>query len=52
MSNLAADSTQNRDIILSMNGKLEALIKAEIGVDDGRELPYIPRVTWTIDRIS
>jgi hypothetical protein len=26
--------------------------KAEIGVDDGRELPNIPRVTWTIDRIS
>ena len=35
-----------------MSGKLEALIKDEIGVDDGHELPYIPRVTWTIDRIS
>ena len=32
--------------------KLEALIKAEIGIDDGRELPDIPFVTWTIDRVS
>jgi len=35
-----------------MMAKLETHIKAEIGVDDGRELPDIPRVTWTIDRIS
>lgn len=52
MTNLAADRTANRDLILAMNSKLDALIKAEIGVDDGRELPNIPLVTWTIDRIS
>jgi arylsulfatase len=52
MVNLGADSTKNRDLILTMNAKLEALIKAEIGIDDGRELPNIPLVTWTIDKVS
>jgi arylsulfatase len=35
-----------------MNGKLEAVIKAEIGKDDGRELPDIPKVTWGLDRVD
>lgn len=52
MVNLGADSTKNRDLIQTMNAKLDALIKAEIGVDDGHELPNIPLVTWTIDRVS
>ena len=52
MTNLAANQTANRDLIMTMSAKLEAIIKAEIGVDDGRELPNIPRVTWTIDRVS
>ena len=52
MTNLALDRANNHDLILSMSTELEALIKAEIGVDDGRELPQIPRVTWTIDRVS
>jgi len=52
MINLAVDRGGNRDLILTMNSKLEALIKTEIGTDDGRELPNIPRVTWTIDRVS
>ena len=33
-----------------MSAKLEALIKAEIGVDDGREMPDVGKITWTIDR--
>ena len=52
MVNLAADPAENRVIIETMMAKLETHIRAEIGVDDGRELPDIPRVTWTIDRIS
>ena len=52
MVNLAAEQTKNSELILRMNTKLEALIKAEIGIDDGRELPDIPFVTWTIDRVS
>jgi hypothetical protein len=50
--NLAADKTANNDLVLAMNTKLSTIIKAEIGVDDGRELPKIPLVKWTIDRIS
>ncbi len=52
MVNLGADSTANRELILAMNAKLDALIKAEIGVDDGHELPNIPLVDWSIDRVS
>ena len=52
MANLGADGAKNRELILAMNAKLNALIKAEMGVDDGRELPNIPLVTWTIDKIS
>ncbi len=35
-----------------MNEKPEAIIKAEIGVDDGRELPQIPLVDLAIDRVD
>jgi arylsulfatase A-like enzyme len=48
--NLAADREANGELITAMIAKLEAIIKAEIGIDDGRELPKIPLVTWTIDR--
>lgn len=33
-----------------MSGKLETLIKAEIGDDNGREMPDVAKITWTIDR--
>jgi arylsulfatase len=52
MVNLATDRAANQELILKMLSKLEAIIKAEIGVDDGRELPNIPLVSWTIDRVS
>jgi arylsulfatase len=48
--NLATDQEKNRDLIGTMSGKLEALIKAEIGKDDGREMPEVAKITWTIDR--
>src|SRR5208337_800285 len=47
MVNLAANLNANRDLISTMSTKLEAMIKAEIGKDDGRELPNIPFVDWT-----
>lgn len=52
MVNLAVDREANRDLILTMNAKLEAAIKAEIGKDDGREMPDIPFIKWTIDRVD
>ena len=48
--NLAADREKHADLIAAMSLKLEALIKAEIGVDDGREMPEVSTITWTIDR--
>jgi len=52
MVNMAMNKEDNRDLLVAMNAKLTALIKAEIGKDDGRELPDLPGVTWTIDRID
>jgi arylsulfatase len=49
-TNLAADREKNADLITTMSGKLEGLIKAEIGDDNGREMPDVPKITWTIDR--
>ena len=48
--NLAADRAANAALIESMNGKLNAIIAAEIGADDGRELPELADIDWTIDR--
>ena len=44
--NLAYDFDANRDLIASMNTKLNALIAAEIGVDDGSFLPFKDFVDW------
>ena len=39
MNNLAADADANKDLILDLNQRLNALIEREIGADDGREFP-------------
>jgi arylsulfatase len=48
--NLASDRKKNANLISTMSGKLESIIKAEIGKDDGREMPELANITWTIDR--
>jgi arylsulfatase A-like enzyme len=48
--NLALDREKKKDLVAAMRVKLEAAIKDEIGVDDGREMPQIPKVTWYLDR--
>ena len=48
--NLASDREKNADLISTMSGKLESIISAEIGKDDGREMPDVAKITWTIDR--
>jgi len=48
--NLAVDQQKNAHLIAAMSGKLESLIKAEIGEDNGREMPQVEKITWTIDR--
>lgn len=50
--NLAVDRAKNAKLILAMNRKLEAVIKQEIGKDDGRELPDVAGITWGLDRID
>ena len=44
------DLKTNAELITTLSAKLEALIKTEIGVDDGREMPDVATVTWTVDR--
>ena len=50
--NLAVDRAANGALVAAMSEKLERLIAAEIGVDDGREMPDFPRIEWTIDRVD
>jgi len=50
IENLAAEREKHSALIATMSGKLEALIKAEIGDDNGREMPEVSKITWTIDR--
>ena len=52
VNNLGANRAANSETIMTMNGKLEAVIKTEIGVDDGREMPDIPNVDWKIERVD
>jgi arylsulfatase len=52
MTNLAADPKGNAGLITAMNGKLASVIKAEIGVDDGREMPRVGGIEWNIDRLD
>lgn len=44
IQNLATDVEANRDLILAMNYKLEALISAEIGDDSTIDLPELPKL--------
>lgn len=37
--NLAADRNKNRDLILTMNAKLNQIIDQQVGIDDGSYLP-------------
>jgi arylsulfatase len=47
--NLAVNREKNGESITAMSAKLEAAIKAEIGIDDGREMPEVSKVTWYMD---
>lgn len=50
--NLAAQKGANAELVMAMSAKLETLIDAEIGVDDGREMPPVDGIDWAIDRID
>ncbi|MCV7019795.1 sulfatase-like hydrolase/transferase [Mycolicibacterium aichiense] len=52
MTNLAGTKGENADLVMSASTKLEAVIKSEIGVDDGREMPQFGDIDWQIDRMD
>jgi arylsulfatase len=52
MKNLAARKGENAALVMAMSGKLERQIKAQIGADDGREMPVIEGIDWTIDSLD
>jgi arylsulfatase len=52
MRNLALDPERNKKLILSMNEKLNTLIKEEIGEDVGQMLPDVPGIDWAVQRID
>ena len=52
MTNLAAVPGVNDDLVMAMSDKLEAVIRREIGVDDGREMPHLPSVEWHLEMID
>jgi arylsulfatase A-like enzyme len=52
MTNLAANKGAHGDLTLAMSVKLEAAIKAEIGIDSGREMPDFKGIKWAIDTID
>lgn len=52
MTNLAMDRTANAATIMAMNAKLEALIKAEMGADDGREMPDVAGIDWGVSKVD
>lgn len=48
MTNLAVDRDENAELVLAMNARLDSIISAEIGIDDGRELPDIEGIDWAL----
>lgn len=52
VKNLASDAKANAALITTMSNKLEKIIATEIGKDDGREMPNIPTVDWTIEKVD
>lgn len=49
MTNLAATKGQNKELVMTMNTKLNNVIKDEIGVDDGREMPDVKGISWALN---
>lgn len=50
--NLAARPGGDDALLWAMSRKLDALIAAEMGRDDGREMPAFEGIDWAIDRID
>ncbi|QKT09224.1 sulfatase-like hydrolase/transferase [Gordonia sp. X0973] len=52
MTNLGGHKGQNDALVMASSAKLEAAIKHEIGVDDGREMPHFESIDWNLDQVD
>lgn len=52
MKNLGADKGHNEALVMAMNQKLNTVMDAEFGKDDGREMPDVANIDWTLDRVE
>jgi arylsulfatase A-like enzyme len=52
MKNLAASKGANETLVMAMNAKLNTVMDAEFGKDDGREMPEVEGVNWAVDRFE
>lgn len=48
MTNLAAVKGPNKELVMTMNSKLNNVIKAEIGLDNGSEMPDVKGISWAL----
>ncbi len=49
MNNLAMNRRDNGDLLVAMNGELNALVELEVGEDVGQMLPGGADANWTLD---
>ncbi len=52
MTNLALDRERHAEVLLSMTRKLDTVMRAEFGPDDGAEMPPFEGIDWSIDRLD
>ncbi len=50
--NLAANIQENQELILAMNSKLNAIIKEEVGVDDGSSLGLQQDTNYAFNKVD
>ena len=52
VKNLAGAKGDNGALVLAMNGKLNTVLDAEFGKEDGREMPDVAGIGWAVDRVD
>ena len=52
MKNIAAKKGDNAKLVMEMNAKLNTVLDAEFGKDDGREMPQVEGIAWSAYRVE
>jgi arylsulfatase A-like enzyme len=52
MRNLAVPGKRDDALVLAMNAKLNTVMDAEFGRDDGREMPRVEGIDWALARVE